>query len=186
MIIAVLSLTVCAQAFLLGSQVQTTTTRRFAKPSDLSPFEYYVIRLKGTEPAWTSPLNDEKRTGSYSCKACGAVLFDSSTKFDSGTGWPSFFDALSTVKKQRDISWPVLGLTVALTVIPALLEGRWPSISAVVVSFLLLAVAGFREEVVCGECGGHLGHVFPDGPRPTGQRYCCNGASLSFTSKDET
>jgi peptide-methionine (R)-S-oxide reductase len=113
----------------------------------LSPSQYTVLRCHGTEPPGTSPLNREKRTGDYLCAGCGQLLFESGTKFDSGTGWPSFFapannDALATTVDRSH------GMT--------------------------------RIEVHCARCGGHLGHVFPDGPAPTGQRYCMNGAALSF------
>lgn len=113
----------------------------------LSPAQFTVLRCHGTEPAGTSPLNREKRRGDYRCAGCGQMLFESGTKFDSGTGWPSFFapigkDAVATTVDRA------YGMT--------------------------------RIEVHCARCGGHLGHVFPDGPAPTGQRYCMNGAALTF------
>ena len=112
----------------------------------LSPPQYQVLRCHGTERAGTSPLNQEKRAGEFSCAGCGQLLFDASTKFESGTGWPSFYDALpGAVEMTVDRSH---GMT--------------------------------RTEVHCSRCGGHLGHVFPDGPRPTGQRYCMNGVALAF------
>jgi peptide-methionine (R)-S-oxide reductase len=114
--------------------------------AELPPDTYHVMREHGTERAGTSPLNKEHRTGSYSCASCGQALFESVTKFDSGTGWPSFFR-------------PIAG-AVATTV------DR---------SFGMA-----RTEVHCSRCGGHLGHVFPDGPRPTGERYCMNGVALQF------
>lgn len=113
---------------------------------ELSPESYYVLREHGTERAGTSPLNHEKRAGKFVCAGCGQDLFRSDTKYESGTGWPSFFD-------------PMPG-AVATT------EDR---------SFFMT-----RTEVHCSRCGGHLGHVFPDGPAPTGLRYCMNGVSLKF------
>jgi peptide-methionine (R)-S-oxide reductase len=112
----------------------------------LNPEQYQVLRKHGTERAGTSPLNSEKRPGTFICAACEQALFDTGTKFESGTGWPSFWD-------------PMEG-AVATT------EDR---------SFFMS-----RTEVHCANCGGHLGHVFPDGPRPTGQRYCMNGVAMKF------
>jgi len=110
---------------------------------------FTVMRKHGTERAGTSPLNQEHRQGMYSCAACGLALFESSTKFDSGTGWPSFFAPLpKAVDMTTDRS---LGMA--------------------------------RTEVHCARCGGHLGHVFPDGPKPTGERYCMNGVALRFEPK---
>jgi peptide-methionine (R)-S-oxide reductase len=112
----------------------------------LTPDQFYVLRQHGTERAGTSPLNFEKRDGIFSCAACGQPLFSSDTKFESGTGWPSFFRPLEgAVATTVDNSF---GMT--------------------------------RVEVHCSRCGGHLGHVFPDGPKPTGERYCMNGVALSF------
>ena len=113
----------------------------------LSPEAYRVLREHGTERAFTSPLNDEKRTGMFTCAGCGKELFASDAKFDSGTGWPSFYQPVSgdAVGTTEDRSW-----------------------------FMR------RTEVHCADCGGHLGHVFPDGPKPTGLRYCINGVSLGF------
>jgi peptide-methionine (R)-S-oxide reductase len=115
----------------------------------LPPETFYVMRKHGTERAGTSPLDKEYRDGLYACAACGLPLFESSTKFDSGTGWPSFFAALPQA----------VGTTTDRS----------------------LGVA--RTEVHCARCGGHLGHVFPDGPRPTGQRFCMNGVALQFEPK---
>lgn len=115
----------------------------------LDPLQYSVLRKHSTERAFTSPLNDEKRTGSFVCAGCGEPLFDSATKFESGTGWPSF--------------WQPLPDGVGTT------TDR---------SFFMT-----RTEVHCAKCGGHLGHVFPDGPAPTGQRYCMNGAAMKFEEK---
>ena len=112
----------------------------------LTPEQFHVLREHGTERAGTSPLNWEKRDGTFSCAACGQPLFSSDTKFDSGTGWPSFFRPIEgAITTTADRSY---GMT--------------------------------RVEVNCSKCGGHLGHVFPDGPRPTGERYCMNGVALSF------
>jgi peptide-methionine (R)-S-oxide reductase len=112
----------------------------------LSPGAYHVLRKHGTERAGTSPLNAEKRHGAFVCAGCGQKLFSSDTKFESGTGWPSFFQ-------------PVEGAVGTN-------EDR---------SFFMA-----RTEVHCSQCGGHLGHVFDDGPRPTGQRYCMNGVAMDF------
>jgi len=116
---------------------------------ELDPLQYRVLREHGTERAGTSPLNHEKRNGQFLCAGCGAPLFDSSTKYESGSGWPSF--------------WAPKEGAVATSTDRSLLMTR--------------------TEVHCAKCGGHLGHVFPDGPRPTGQRYCMNGASLKFEEK---
>ena len=113
---------------------------------ELSPQQYHVLREQGTERPGTSPLNYEKRSGVFSCAACGQQLFTSDTKFESGSGWPSFFQ-------------PIDGAVVTRT-------DR---------SHFMV-----RTEAVCSQCGGHLGHVFPDGPAPTGERYCMNGVSLAF------
>lgn len=115
----------------------------------LSPEQYRVLRGHGTERAGTSPLDREKRAGRFDCLGCGHPLFDSATKFDSGTGWPSFFQPLDGG----------VGTTSDRT-------------------FFMV-----RTEVHCANCGGHLGHVFDDGPAPTGQRYCMNGVSLRFTPR---
>ena len=114
--------------------------------ASLSPEAFRVLRQHGTERAGTSPLNTEKRPGTYHCAGCGNPLFDSATKFESGTGWPSFWEPLpGAVGTSTDRSF-----------------------------FMV------RTEVHCARCGGHLGHVFPDGPPPTGQRYCMNGVALRF------
>ena len=115
----------------------------------LDPFQYQVLRKHGTERAGTSPLNYEKRTGLFHCAGCGAPLFASDTKYESGTGWPSFWQPLpDAVETSTDRGF-----------------------------FMT------RTEVHCAKCGGHLGHVFPDGPAPTGQRYCMNGAAMKFDEK---
>jgi len=112
----------------------------------LSPEAYEVLRHEGTEYPGTSALLNEHRKGTFACAGCDLPLFDSSTKYDSGTGWPSFYQPLeNAVGESSDTS---LGMT--------------------------------RTEVHCRRCGGHLGHVFNDGPPPTGLRYCMNGVSLSF------
>ena len=118
--------------------------------SRLTGEEFYILREAGTERPWTSPLNDEKREGVFVCKGCGTSLFSHETKFNSGTGWPSFFRPIAenAVVERVDRA---LGMT--------------------------------RTEVLCTNCGGHLGHVFNDGPRPTGLRYCMNGLSLAFIPK---
>jgi peptide-methionine (R)-S-oxide reductase len=116
----------------------------------LDPAQFHVLRRHGTERAGTSPLNHEKRAGTFVCAGCGLELFASDTKFESGTGWPSFFQPLDGA----------VGTT----------EDR---------SFFMT-----RTEVHCSQCGGHLGHVFPDGPRPTGLRYCMNGVAMDFKPDD--
>ena len=112
----------------------------------LTPQQYAVLRQEGTERPGSSPLNKEHRPGAYACAGCALLLFSSSTKFDSGTGWPSFWKPLDgAVGTRQDRAYGML-----------------------------------RTEVHCRRCGGHLGHVFDDGPPPTGLRYCMNGLSLSF------
>lgn len=119
----------------------------------LSPTQYRILRCHGTEHPGTSPLNFEKRTGYYLCAGCGQALFTSAAKFESGTGWPSFF-------------MPIDDAAVATTVDRTL--------------------GMVRVEVHCSRCGGHLGHVFDDGPEPTRQRYCMNGVSLEFKPVEDT
>lgn len=109
---------------------------------------YRILREAGTETPWMSPLNNEHKKGVFKCAGCALPLFSSATKFESGTGWPSFYAALpNAVHLQEDRSLLIL-----------------------------------RTEVHCRRCGGHLGHVFDDGPRPTGKRYCMNGLALTFTA----
>ena len=116
----------------------------------LTPAQFEVLRKHGTERAGTSPLNKEHRTGRFLCAGCGVPLFESGTKYESGSGWPSFYapieGAVATTEDRK------FGMT--------------------------------RVEVHCKACGGHLGHVFDDGPQPTGLRYCMNGVSLKFESAD--
>ena len=112
----------------------------------LSPEAYYVLRQHGTERAGTSPLNQEKRKGSFVCAGCDTPLFASETKFESGTGWPSFFRPIEGAVGTSEDN-----------------------------TFFMR-----RTEVHCATCGGHLGHVFEDGPKPTGLRYCMNGVALKF------
>jgi len=118
--------------------------------AQLSPEQYHVLRQKGTERPWTGALTQNHETGEYMCAGCGAVLFGSDSKFDSGCGWPSFsIPKDSKAIAEHDDS--TFGMR--------------------------------RIEVTCARCGGHLGHVFPDGPKPTGLRYCINSASLTFEHK---
>jgi peptide-methionine (R)-S-oxide reductase len=136
---------------LFGSHDTTTESFPVAHTDEewrqkLNPAQFQVLRKHGTERAGTSPLNAEKRTGQFVCAGCGKPLFTSDTKFESGTGWPSFYEPVAGgVETTEDRS---LFMT--------------------------------RTEVHCADCGGHLGHVFPDGPRPTGLRYCMNGAAMKF------
>jgi peptide-methionine (R)-S-oxide reductase len=115
----------------------------------LTPAQYHVLREEGTERPYSSPLNDEHRSGVFACAGCKLDLFSSSTKFDSHTGWPSFWAPLDHAVATRE-------------------DG----------SFGML-----RTEVHCRRCGGHLGHVFDDGPKPTGLRYCMNGLAMTFTPR---
>ena len=117
----------------------------------LTPEQYQVLREKGTEQAFTGQYWDLKEAGRYDCAGCGQPLFDAATKFDSGSGWPSFYQPMQSesVDTETDQSHGMV-----------------------------------RTEVLCSRCGGHLGHRFPDGPEPTGQRYCINSVSLKFEPGD--
>jgi peptide-methionine (R)-S-oxide reductase len=117
---------------------------------ELTPEQYHVLRQKGTEPAFTGEYAHSKTEGTYLCAACGQQLFASETKYDSGSGWPSFYQPLAAdqIENHEDASHGMR-----------------------------------RVEVTCSRCGSHLGHVFPDGPRPTGLRYCINSASLKLEPK---
>jgi peptide-methionine (R)-S-oxide reductase len=118
----------------------------------LTPEQYHVLREHGTERAFAGSLNVHKGNGVYVCAGCGAPLFDSGTKYDSGSGWPSF--------------WAALGDDV-VTIVRDTSHGM------------------IRDEVRCARCDGHLGHIFPDGPNPTGLRFCMNSVSLAFEDRDE-
>jgi peptide-methionine (R)-S-oxide reductase len=117
---------------------------------ELSPEEYHILREKGTERAFTGEYYKTKTPGTYLCRACGNELFSSDTKYESGSGWPSFYEPLKAdaVEEQEDDSYGMR-----------------------------------RVEITCARCGSHLGHVFPDGPNPTGMRYCMNSASLKLDPK---
>ena len=119
--------------------------------SILTPEQNYVLKNEGTEPPGSSSLNNEKREGSYHCVACGTKLFESNTKYESGSGWPSFYQSLPNVFEEKTDT--LLGYQ--------------------------------RIEYHCKTCGGHHGHVFDDGPKPTGKRYCNNGICLVFKPKSE-
>ena len=134
-----------------GAEAETAETFEVTKTdaewkAQLSPEAYNVLRHEGTERPFSSPLNDEHRHGIFDCAGCALPLFSSATKFDSGTGWPSFYKPLDDAVATREDT-----------------------------SFFMT-----RTEVHCRRCGGHLGHVFNDGPPPTGLRYCMNGVALTF------
>ena len=117
----------------------------------LTDEQYHILREKGTERPWTGALLENKEKGIYECAACGNPLYSSETKYDSGSGWPSFYDPINAaaVDFEKDTSFGMV-----------------------------------RTEVKCGKCGSHLGHIFPDGPQPSGQRYCMNSGALKFNKKD--
>ena len=136
---------------LAGKEIQTQSIKKIVKSDDewkkiLTPPQYEILRNEGTERAFTSPLNDEKRAGTYVCAGCDQPLFSSDMKYDSGTGWPSFYKTL-----------------------PGAIETK--------LDFKLVYP---RKEYHCARCGGHQGHVFKDGPKPTGLRWCNNGLALKF------
>jgi peptide-methionine (R)-S-oxide reductase len=134
-----------------GNDVKAKTAFEIQKSDEewrrlLTPAQYDVLRRHGTERAGTSPLNAEKREGTYTCAGCDLPLFSSQTKYESGTGWPSFYQPLENAVGTSEDK------TLFMT----------------------------RTEVHCRRCGGHLGHVFDDGPKPTGLRYCMNGVAMKF------
>lgn len=141
--IAVVSLAACGGQATAQGSYRLTPAQWKAK---LGMARYRILRESGTEPPYSSPLNKEKRRGTFACAGCGQPLFSSRTKYDSGTGWPSFYAALpGAIGTKRDTAFGMV-----------------------------------RVEEHCRRCGGHLGHIFDDGPKPTGKRHCINGLSLTF------
>ncbi|MFK7952766.1 MAG: peptide-methionine (R)-S-oxide reductase MsrB [Ekhidna sp.] len=157
---AIITFSACAQKKSSNKKASTANNSNIEKveksdsewKSILTADEYYVLRQKGTERAFTSDLLNNKEEGTYTCAACGLPLFESGTKFKSGTGWPSFYEPVNDVNiaEESDRAYGMV-----------------------------------RTEVLCARCDGHLGHVFPDGPKPTGLRYCINGDALKFDKKEE-
>jgi peptide-methionine (R)-S-oxide reductase len=146
----------CAQQKSEKNASKTSSIEKIEKSEaewkkELTEMEYYVLREKGTERAFTSELNKVTEEGTFVCAACSLPLFASETKFKSGTGWPSFYEPINEVNvaQESDQSYGMV-----------------------------------RTEVLCARCDGHLGHVFSDGPKPTGLRYCINGAALKFEEKE--
>lgn len=155
----ILTIVFILSAFLAGSQTIDSAMQNDKKlnkteeqwKQELTAEEYNILRNCGTEPPFTGKYYKHSEKGTYHCAACGAKLFSSETKYDSGSGWPSFYDAIDK-KAIKELTDNSLGMQ--------------------------------RIEIKCAKCDGHLGHVFPDGPRPTGLRYCVNSISLDFKDTD--
>jgi len=145
-----------SSSYLNGQDKSANTEYEISKSQvewkkELNELEYYVLREAGTERAFTGDLWDHKGDGVYVCRACQLPLFDSNTKFKSGTGWPSYYEPINKTNVKEDTDYKI----------------------------------GYaRTEVLCSRCGGHLGHVFEDGPKPTGLRYCINSVSLDFVDRN--